>query len=99
MRAQVNDVRGKANVGHASFLAVSPDHRPVHVQINDNEACYQEDPSLTVGRSCDCAGIVFAVWQDFRSKKSYDAHVARSLDGGKSCPKTRRSPTISVKTR
>ncbi len=114
---QVNDVKGKANAGHASFLAVLPDDRLVltwwdsrkqtsgnendvfadssadgltwgsDVQINDDDARYQEDPSLAVGRSGACAGIVYAVWQDFRSKKSYDVYAARSLDGGKTWSK------------
>jgi hypothetical protein len=52
------------------------------VQMNDDDARYQEDPSLAVGRSGACSGIVYAVWQDFRSKKSYDIYAARSLDGG-----------------
>ncbi len=109
---QVNDVKGKANVGKASFLAITNTDRLVmawsdtrksksgnendvfadssadgvtwgaDVQINDNDARYQEDPSLAVGLSGKCKGAVYAVWQDFRGKKSYDIFGSRSVDGG-----------------
>lgn len=109
---QVNDVTGKANVGKATFLTVTPTDRVVmawsdkrkaksgnenevfgdssadgltwgvDVQINDDDARYQEDPSLATGMVGACKGVVYAVWQDFRMKKSYDVYIARSLDGG-----------------
>ena len=59
----------------------------VDVQINDNDARYQQDPSLAVGKGPGCKGAVYAVWQDFRSKKSYDIYISRSVDGGKTWQK------------
>ena len=109
---QVNDVKGKANVGKASFLAVTPAGKVVvmwsdtrkatsgnendvfadssldgvtfgsDVQVNDNDARYQEDPSMATGWTGNCKGAIYAVWQDFRNKKSYDIVAARSVDGG-----------------
>lgn len=109
---QVNDVKGKANVGKASFLAVTPAGKVVvswsdtrkaksgnendvfadssldgltfgtDVQVNDDDARYQEDPSMAVGWTGSCSGVIYAVWQDFRNKKSYDIVAARSVDGG-----------------
>lgn len=109
---QVNDVAGKANVGKATFLVVTPDDRVVliwsderkqksgnendvfadssadgltwgaDVQVNDDDARYQQDPSMAVGTGAGCKGAIYAVWQDFRSKKSYDVYIARSTDGG-----------------
>ncbi len=52
------------------------------VQVNDNDARYQEDPSMTVGFDGPCKGTVYAVWQDFRSKKDYEIYASRSKDGG-----------------
>lgn len=52
------------------------------VQVNDNDARYQQGPSMAVGFGAGCKGAVYAVWQDFRSKKSYDVYIARSTDGG-----------------
>ena len=57
------------------------------VQINDNDARYQQDPSLVVGQGPGCKGAVYAVWQDFRSKKSFDIYMSRSVDGGKTWDK------------
>ena len=109
---QVNDVTGKANVGKATFLVVTPNDRVVvmwsdkrkqksgnendvfsdssadgltwgkDVQVNDDDARYQEDPSMAVGTGAKCKGAIYAVWQDFRNKKSYDVYAARSTDGG-----------------
>ncbi len=109
---QVNDVKGKANVGKATFLVVSADDRVVlmwsderkqksgnendvfadssadgvtwgaDVQVNDDDARYQQDPSMAVGSGVGCKGAIYAVWQDFRSKKSYDVYISRSIDGG-----------------
>jgi len=114
---QVNDVTGKANVGKASFMTITPDDRVVlmwsdkrktksgnendvfadsskdgitwgtDVQVNDNDARYQEDPSMAVGHGGGCDGAIYAVWQDFRSKKSYDIYMSRSIDGGKTWAK------------
>ncbi|MCO4760192.1 MAG: hypothetical protein KC502_01730 [Myxococcales bacterium] len=52
------------------------------VQVNDNDARYQQDPSMAVGTGAKCKGAIYAVWQDFRHKKSYDVYAARSIDGG-----------------
>ncbi len=54
----------------------------VDVQVNDNDARYQEDPSLAVGMIGGCKGAVYAVWQDMRNKQSFDIYAARSIDGG-----------------
>jgi hypothetical protein len=54
----------------------------VDVQVNDVDARYQEDPALAVATSGPCKGAVYAVWQDFRSKDSFDVYAARSTDGG-----------------
>ena len=37
---------------------------------------------MAVGTGAKCKGAIYAVWQDFRNKKSYDVYAARSTDGG-----------------
>ncbi len=108
----VNDVAGQANVGKATFMAITPAGRVVlawsddrkqksgnendvfadssadgltwgvDVQVNDDDARYQEDPSLAVATTGACKGAVYVVWQDFRNKSSYDIYASRSTDGG-----------------
>jgi len=114
---QVNDVKGKANVGKASFMTITSTDRLVlmwsderkkksgnendvfadssadgvtwgtDVQVNDNDARYQADPSMAVGKGPGCKDAIYAVWQDFRGKKSYDIYISRSVDGGKTWEK------------
>ncbi|MBI5610926.1 MAG: hypothetical protein HY902_18790 [Deltaproteobacteria bacterium] len=55
----------------------------VDEMMADSTSRYQEDPSLVVGKTGKCYGVVYAVWQDFRSNKNYDIYGTRSLGAGK----------------
>jgi len=52
------------------------------VQVNDNDARYQQDPSMAVGTGAKCKGAICLVWRGFRHKKSYEVFAARTTDGG-----------------
>ncbi len=51
--------------------------------IADSTTRTQEDPSLVIGKTGKCFGVVYVVWQDLRSNKSYDIYGTRSLGAGK----------------